>query len=209
MPGPEKRVDFSQLVNWMEGCLPEEEARAVEERVARADSATLADLAWLGQFFKAVEGAVLESPPPDVRDALIARFAAYAEGRRAPAILRRAVATLTFDGGLRPAVGVRAAGAQEARRQRIYSTDEFDVALNFWQRARDKNLDLHGQVFPREEVEIGALSVQLLREETELAITTADDLSAFAFVSIPPGVYKMILSTDWIEVSVTPIEVSV
>ena len=47
MPGPRKRIAFSQLVDWVEGRLSEEEARAVEEQVAVADAATLADVAWL------------------------------------------------------------------------------------------------------------------------------------------------------------------
>ena len=41
-----KDVEFTRLVNWVEGRLSEEEARVVEEKVA-ADSATRADVAWL------------------------------------------------------------------------------------------------------------------------------------------------------------------
>jgi hypothetical protein len=39
MPGPRETIVFSQLVEWVEGRLPEKEARAVEERVAVADAA--------------------------------------------------------------------------------------------------------------------------------------------------------------------------
>lgn len=209
MPGPEKRIDFSRLVDWMEGRLSEAEARAVEEQVAVADNATLADIAWLYKFASATKGTVLESPPPDVRSTLIARFEAYEEGRRwTPGLLKRVVARLTFDSSLRPAASVRAAGAQSVRRQLIYSADALDVALNFWPRERDKNLDLEGQVFPRDDMELGSFSVQLLRDETEIAITTTDDLGGFAFESILPDVYTIILSTDQIEVSITPVELS-
>jgi hypothetical protein len=83
-----------------------------------------------------------------------------------------------------------------------------DVALNFWPRDRDKNLDLEGQVFPRHEMELGSFSVQLLRDETELAITTTDDLGGFAFESMLPDVYTIILSTDQVEVSITSVELS-
>ena len=208
MPGSRKRIAFSQLADWVEGRLPEKEARAVEEQVAVADSATLADVAWLRKFVRATEDSVLESPPPEVRSTLIDRFEAHAEGKRPPGLLKRVVATLTFDGGLRPAVGVRSAGTQGARRQLVYSVDDLDVALNFLPRARDKNFDLDGQVLPRDDVELGSFSVQLLQSETELGITATDDLGAFAFESIPSGVYEIILSTDRVEVSIAPVELN-
>jgi hypothetical protein len=208
VPDPRKRIAFSQLVDWVEGRLPQKEAQAVEEQVAVADSATLADVAWLRKFVRATEDSVLESPPPEVRSTLIARFRAHAEGRRTPGLLKRVVATLTFDGGLRPAVGVRSAGTQGARRQLVYSVDDLDVALNFLPRARDKNFDLDGQVLPRDDVELGSFSVQLLQSESELGITATDDLGAFAFESIPSGVYEIILSTDRVEVSIAPVELN-
>jgi hypothetical protein len=209
VPVPRKRIAFSQLVDWVEGRLPQKEAQAMEEQVEVADIATLADVAWLRKFVSATEDSVLESPPPEVRSTLIARFRAHAEGRRTPGLLKRVVATLTFDGGLRPAVGVRSAGTQGARRQLVYSADDLDVALNFLPRARDKNFDLDGQVLPRDDVELGSFSVQLLQSETELGITATDDLGAFAFESIPSGVYEIILSTDRVEVSIAPVELNV
>ena len=207
MPVPRKRIAFSQLVDWVEGRLPAKEARVVEEQVAVADSATLADVAWLRKFVRATEDSVLEAPPPEVRSTLIARFRAHAEGRRPLGLLKR-VATLTFDGGLRPAVGVRSAGTQGARRQLVYSADDLDVALNFLPRARDKNFDIDGQILPRDDVELGSFSVQLLQSETEFGITVTDDLGAFAFESIPSGVYEIILSTERVEVSIVPVELN-
>ena len=208
MPVPRERLAFSRLVDWIEGRLPEGEARAIEEQVAVADAATLADVAWLRKFVRATEDGVLESPPPEVRSTLVARFEAHAEGRRTPGLLKRVVATLTFDGGLRPAVGARAAGTQGARRQLVYSADGLDAALNFLPRARDKNFDLDGQVLPRDDVELGSFSVQLLQGETELGITATDDLGAFAFESIPSGVYEIVLSTDRVEISIAPVELN-
>jgi hypothetical protein len=209
MPGPRKRIAFSRLVDWVEGCLPEAEARAVEEQVAVADAATLADVAWLRKFVRATRDGILESPPSDVRSTLIARFNAHTEGRRTPGLLKRVVATLSFDGGLQPAVGARAAGTLGARRQLVYSADALDVALNFLPRARDKNFDLDGQVLPRDDVELGSFSVQLLQGGTEIGITATDDLGAFAFESIPSGVYEIIISADRVEVSIAPVELNV
>ncbi len=209
MPDPRKRLAFSQLVDWIEGRLPEEESRAVEEQVAVADSATLADVAWLRKFVRATEDSVLESPPPEVRSTLIAHFEAHAEGRRPPGLLKRIVATLTFDDGLRPAVGVRSAGAQGARRQLVYSAEALDIALNFSQSARNKKFDLNGQVLSHNDAELGSFSVQLLQSESELAITATDDLGGFAIETIPPGVYEIVLSSERVEVSIKPVELNV
>jgi hypothetical protein len=209
VPGPSNRIAFSQLVDWVEGRLPEEEAQAVEEQMAVADTATLADVAWLRKFVRATEDSVLESPPPVVRSTLIARFKAHTEGRRPPGLLKRIVATLTFDDGLRPAVGVRSVGAQGTRRQLVYSADALDVALNFLPRARDKKFDLDGQVFSDNDAELGSFSVQLLEGETELAITATDEVGGFAIESIPPGAYEIILSSEQVEVSIKPVELNV
>jgi hypothetical protein len=208
MPGSKKRVEFGSLVDWVEGRLPEDEARAVEEQVARADSRTLADVAWLRKFVKATDNAVLESPPREVRDTLIARFEAYAIGQQTPGLLKRVLARLTFDSDLRPAVGLRTAGAQQARRQLVYSAGAFDVALNLRSGVADKNLVLDGQVLPREDQELKPFSVQLLHGGTELGLTATDELGSFALRDIPPGVYDIVLSTDQEEISIAPVDLS-
>jgi hypothetical protein len=208
MSGSKKQVEFSRLVDWVEGRLPVEEARAVEEQVAEADSGTLADVAWLRKFVRATDNGVLESPPQQVRDVLIARFEAYAEGRRAPGFLKRVVARLALDSDLRPAIGLRAVGAQPSRRQLIYSADAFDVALNIRSRSPDRNLDLEGQLFPREQEELEPFSVQLLQDGTEFALTAADELGSFTLRQVPPGVYEIVLSTDRIEILVPPVDLS-
>jgi hypothetical protein len=71
-----RRPDFARLVDWVEGRLHEDEVRAVEETLAGADSATLADIAWLRGFLEAAANVVIESPPPGVRETLIQLFEA-------------------------------------------------------------------------------------------------------------------------------------
>jgi hypothetical protein len=208
MPGARKRVDFSRLVDWVEGRLPENEAREVEEQVAKADSGTLADVAWLRKFVKATDNTLLESPPQEVRDVLIARFEARAEGRRVPGLLQRVAARLAFDSDLRPAVGLRSVDAEHSRRQLIYSTDALDVALNLRLRAPDSKLDVYGQLFPRQDEELELFSVQLVREGTQLALVATDRTGSFVFQEVPPGTYEMVLSSDRIEISIVPVALS-
>ncbi len=76
-------------------------------------------------------------------------------------------------------------------------------------RARDKKLDLNGQVLSHSDAELGSFSVQLLQSETERTITATDDLGGFAIESIPPGVYELVLSSERVEVSIKPVELNV
>ena len=45
MSEAKKNVSFTRLVDWMEGRLPADEARTVEDAIARGDRLTLADVA--------------------------------------------------------------------------------------------------------------------------------------------------------------------
>src|SRR5215210_6133950 len=163
-------VEFTRLVDWVEGRLSEEEARTVEERVA-ADSAARADVAWLRAFERISEKTVIASPPDEVREELTERFEAYAEGKQHPGLLQRLVATLTFDSNLRPALGVRAATSPESQRQLVYSTGAADVALHVRPRPQDGIFDLNGQIFPSGGDGSGTFGVQLLEGNSEVATT--------------------------------------
>lgn len=74
-------AEFTRLVHLVEGGLPEGEARALKETVEEADDATLASLFWLRAFGRMREGDPPDSPPPEVRDALVRRFEARRDGR--------------------------------------------------------------------------------------------------------------------------------
>jgi len=194
------------LADWLEGRLSAEEARSVQEAVDAAASATLADVAWLRRFFRATEDALAESPPPELGDALVEIFEAYTRDRQAPGLVRRVLAGLTFDSNLQPAVGLRAVGGQQARRQLIYHADEFDLALNLLARDADSDLDVDGQMLPREGGEIEPLSVQLLHDDHEVALTVTDELGSFAFRGVAPGAYELVFGADGVEVSVSPVD---
>jgi hypothetical protein len=207
MPGNDRHVDFGRLADWLEGRLTAYEARSVQEAVAASDSATLADVAWLRRFFRATEGALIEAPPQELEGALVETFEAHARDRRAPGLFRRVLAGLAFDSNLQPAAGLRAVGGQQARRQLIYQADAFDLAINVLARDTDNDLDVDGQVLPREGGELELFSVQLLQDGSELALTVTDDLGSFTFQRVVPGGYELVLSAETVEVSVLPFEV--
>ena len=194
--------EFARLVDWVDGRLSEQEARAVGEQVAAAGSATRADIAWLRAFVRISEDTVIASPPSEVRDALIERFEAYAEGKRRPGWLKQLVATLTFDSNLQPALGLRAAGAVESQRQLVYSTDAADVAMIVRPRARDGLVDIYGQILPVDETDTGTFGVQLLEGSSEVATTATNHLGEFSFEAVPPGVYETLVGGDRMEIRI-------
>lgn len=201
-----ERIDFETLADWAEGRLPEDEARAVEERLADADAATRADADWLRAFSRASKDIVIEDPPPGQREELLGIFESYAEGRRQPGPLRRIAATLTFGGGMQPLAGVRSAASQEAQGQLVYSTEVADIALNYRRRPRDGRLDLDGQVFPNDDSEPEAFGVQILSGTDEVATTATDELGEFTFEGIAPGEYQILVSSQEVEILISPVE---
>ncbi len=204
MPKPEDE-EFARLLDWVEGRLSEQEARAVEEQVAAAGSTTRADVAWLRAFARISEDTVISSPPSEVRNILIDRFEAYAEGKQQPGFLKRLVATLTFDSNLQPAPGLRAGGVLESQ-QLVYSTDAADVALTVHPRRSDELLDLDGQILPVNNTDSGVFSVQLLEGSSDVITTATNDLGEFTFEAVPPGVYEMLASSDRIEIQISRLE---
>ena len=201
-----ERLDFETLADWADGRLPEEEARAVEERLAGADEATRAEAEWLRTFSRASREVVLDDPPAAQREELADVFEAYAEGRRQPGTLRRIAASLSFGGGLQPLAGVRSAASQEAQGQLIYSTEVADIALNFRRRPQNGRLDLDGQVFPNDGSEPDAFGVQILSGTEEVATTATDELGEFAFEGISPGEYQILVSSAEVEILISPVE---
>ena len=201
-----EKIDFETLVEWAEGRLPEDEARTVEERLASADDATRADAEWLRAFSRASRDVVLEDPPAGQRAELAEAFEAYARGRRQPGPLKRFAATLSFGGGSRPVAGVRAAASQESQGQLVYTTEAADIALNFRRRPGNGKLDLDGQVFPNDEAEPEAFGVQILRGTDEVATTATDELGEFAFEGVAPGEYQILLSSEQVEILISPVD---
>jgi hypothetical protein len=198
-------VEFARLLDWVEGRLSEQDARSVEEHIAVADSATRADVDWLRAFARISEHTVIASPPPEVRDALIERFEAYAEGKQQPTFVQRLIATLKFDSGQQPALGWRAI-TPGSQRQYAYSTEAADVTINVQARRSDQHLRLDGHIFPVNSKCPGPLGVQLLAGSSEVATTATNDLREFVFEAVPPGVYEIIVSSDRIEISIPQVD---
>jgi hypothetical protein len=198
--------EFARLADWVEGRLSEEESRSVEEGVA-TDGSMQADVAWLRAFDLVSKDTVIASPPPEVRDALVELFEEYAESKRRSGLLQRFVAKLSFDGGNKAAPAWRVATTPELQRKIVYSTEAADVTLSVRPRPHDGLLDIHGRIFPVNNVYAGAFDVQLLADSSEVATTATNDLREFAFEGVSSGVYEISARSDRVEISILQIEV--
>jgi hypothetical protein len=205
------KVTFERLTDWVEGRLPDDEARAVEEQVA-ADDEARARVEWLRAFVRASGETQLSAPPREVRELLSRRFASKAEAQaeeaKGPGLLRRIVAGLSFDSGLDvAAAGARTAGAQEER-QLSFATEVAEIVLDVMPRPGGKSLDLGGQIFPSGDDPADGFTVQLLRDGAEAGITTSDELGEFSFEDIPYAAYELVLDTGSVEVLIPRFELS-
>ncbi len=199
-------IHFSDLLDWLEGRLPPDEARAVADRLKAADAATQVDLDWLRLFLEARRFLKLSSPPPSVREVLKQRFASYAEARQPPGLFQRWLAALTFDSRAQPVTaGLRSAADGMQQRQVIYTTEAAEIALTIHPILPDNKLLVAGQIFPVADPPGTTFSIQLLRAASEVALTTTDDLGEFTFADLPAGEYDIVASAGQYEVVIPSI----
>lgn len=194
------KPDFERLLDAVEGRISAEEARVVFEQVAQADQATQAELGWLRRFVELSQTTVLQAPPAQVRAMLARRFGAFARQRPLGG-LRRLLATPMFDSASAPlTAGTRGVGAAHDRRQLIFNTDVADIAIDIRPHPHAAALDVHGQIFPTEDISLDYMVVQLVRSDAEAGITTGDELGEWTIERVPAGTYDLIVSTAAIEV---------
>jgi hypothetical protein len=197
---------FSELLDWLEGRLPPDQAQAVAERLETADAATQADLEWLRLFMQARQSVQLTSPPPRVRQTLNQSFAEYVQARQPPGLFQRLLATLTFDSGAQAATaGLRSVADEGPQRQVVYATEAAEVALTIQAALPNKNFIVTGQIFPTADIPAHSFSIQLLRDIQEIGLASADELGEFAFANLPAGEYEMVVSAGQYEVVITPL----
>lgn len=194
---------FSELVDWLEGRLSPDQARAVGERLETADTATQADLVWLQRFLHARQFVRFASPPARIRKALKERFAAHTQARKQPGPFQRWLATLIFDSRAQPATaGLRSVQPADdgPQQQLVYQTETVEVALTVHSTLPNKNFMVTGQIFPLGDTASHGFTVQLLRDVQEVDLAAADELGEFSFANLPPGDYEMIVSAADFEV---------
>jgi hypothetical protein len=122
------------------------------------------------------------------------------EDARAPSILRRIVAALTFDSSanLAPAFGVRS--GQSVSRQLLYSAGENDIDLRLT--PADENWIVAGQVLGQDCVG-GRVEIE---GESEVAAVALNELCEFTLPPVPAGSYTLRLRLANAEVEIPQLE---
>lgn len=199
---------FSELLDWLEGRLPPDQAQAVAERLETANAATMADLDWLRLFMQARQSVQLTSPPPRVRQTLNQSFAEYVQARQPPGFFQRLLATLTFDSGAQAATaGLRSVADEGTQRQLVYATEAAEVALTIQAALPNKNFIVTGQVFPTADIPAHSFSIQLLRDIQEIGLSSADELGEFTFANLPAGDYELVVSAGQYEIVISSLRI--
>jgi hypothetical protein len=195
------RPKFAQLLDWLEGRLPEAEAQALSAALEKAGVETQADLAWLRSFLEVSKKIKLSTPPPGVRKNLKRLFSEKSQDRRPAGFFQRLQASLFYDSQTQPAAaGLRSVAREGQHRQLIFNTGVAEVALDVYVRPEDGLVDLAGQVFPTEESAGFPFSIYLMRGSNYAGRTSADELGEFFFTGLGSGDYEMILSTERFEI---------
>ncbi|HSL29653.1 MAG TPA: hypothetical protein VK900_10670 [Anaerolineales bacterium] len=201
-------VNITQLIDWLEGRLKEDEEKAVTAAV-QASGSHQATIAWLQTFLNLSRSTVLREPPGELLPETKIAFQEFARGKRPAGWLHRLVATLAFDSWQRSSLaGIRRAGLDVVPRQLVYRSDIIDIVLNTRAGARTDVLDLVGQVFPHHATDPVFFTVQLLQEDREVALTYTDALGKFSGTELAAGVYTLIISDDRVEITIADAELS-
>ena len=203
----ENKPKFADLLDWLEGRLPEEQARLLSEQLSVAGEETQYNLEWLRGFLQLSREVKLASPPAKVRDVLKDRFRTYAQDRKSPDLIQRLQATLAFDSSTGFATaGVRAAPSTGRQKQLVYKTRIAEIALNLQPRADDQRINLIGQVFPTGDISPDSFVIQLVQNSSDMELTTTDDLGEFFFEGLLADTYDIIILADQFEVVIPSIQ---
>jgi len=190
-----QHIPFARLADLAEGRLA-----AAEEGAARAHLADCAGCAeqasQLARLTTLMRSDASEDAPRDVLlNAVGLMRARRPETEAAPGLLRRLVASLTFDSNtLTPAFGVRS-GQTAPARQLLFSAGDFDVDLRL--AAGGEGWTVSGQVLgpcAGGEVEVSA--------GPQAARAGLNDLCEFTLPPVPEGVYTLRLRVGEVEVEI-------
>ena len=192
-----KHIEFSQLVDRIEGKLAEAEISRVDGHLAVCGQCS-SDQLKLADIFAYVAPAEAESVP----QATTARILNIFQRRPAPAATsapaRRSIASLIFD-DWQVAVNERFSGIDS--HQLLYRVGESEIDLRI--DLAGGNGQLSGQIFP----EIAEATAELTLGETTVS-TPLNTFGEFAFAPLPRGCYdlRIIAGDEVILIEQVPIQ---
>ncbi|HHY54361.1 MAG TPA: hypothetical protein GYA08_02885 [Chloroflexi bacterium] len=191
-------IPYIQLVDWVEGRLPDEQQAALATHIAgcarcRDEAARISRMITVMR-----EDASVDAPP-----ALIARAVKLFRSRTAepaPSLLQRLVAVLTFESTpLTPAFGLRS--AESSARQMIFAAGDYDIDLRMTLAAGGWRVA--GQVFGPN---LGSGAATFLIDSDTITVPLHDD-ATFTFPPLPPGQGALTLRSGNLELVVEELSI--
>jgi hypothetical protein len=195
---------FDRLIDWLDDRLPADQAARLSERAAAGGPELERTVAWLRAYLAAA-GRIHFRTSPALQTRLAALFTDRERGRPLSVMIRRYVAELVSDSGVRAnQAGLR--GASDAPRQLLFSSDVADIVLSM--SATNGATLLHGQIFPNTEEPADRLLIQLFQDSIEVRMTVTDGTGHFEFANLPPGAYALVAVGNALEVQTAAITIS-
>ncbi len=199
--------DFEHLLNWVEGRLSAAEAKELEGQLDMTDDSTRTLIEWLQEFQRLSQSYVLVSPPESLDEPLYNIFTRHSKTEPHAGFFQQMMATLTFDSYQHlTAAGVRTPAASKLERQFVYSTDLAEIAIDLQWDAQEKRVHVNGQLFPLDGADETIYVVELQSNSKTVKMAPTDDLGKFAFPSLVPDTYDIIVSGEQNEIAITGVE---
>jgi hypothetical protein len=193
-------ISFGHLVDYVEGNLPLDQRVDLELHVATC-SRCYAELSELERLLGLMRTDDSQTAPSSLIDRAKDLFRLRNVPTTPPSGLRsRILAALHFDSlGLAPAFGVRS--GKPGARQLLFSTgtDEIDLRIE----PAGQEWIVSGQVLG----ESAASGRAILQGPSALSQTTLNELSEFTLPPVQPGIYKLILSLENVDVELEEIRI--
>ena len=145
----------------------------------------------------------LVTPSAESHEAMVAQLNAVIKPKEQPTVWQRLTAQLQRDSAATTGdlvlSGARDIHLSEPEsRDLLFTTDLVHVVLNVVPNGEQFTID--GQLFPQTTTISDQFTIQLVQNDTEIALTESDDLAEFSMPSVPAGSYEMVLCGDGVEV---------
>jgi anti-sigma factor RsiW len=188
-----RNISFDTLLDFAEGRLSEAERAEVAVQLQNDPSAA-AEVAQLRQMIARMRADTTEDAPAHVLNrAMRLLRQRRTQAERAPDLLQRILAVLTFDSTSSLAMGMRSGESQS--RQLLFSAQGLDLDVRVTPAA--SGFIVSGQMLGPE-----AEGAVLLANDVVSAQALLGELGEFAFPVVPAGVYKLTLHHGNVEVVV-------
>ena len=191
-----KHPSFALLADLAEGRLTAEETATARAHLEGCEPCA-GQAAELERVTGLMRADTSEDAPRDVVFDAVRLFRSRAAKAETPGLLRRLVASLSFDSGARtPAYGLRSGATAAAPRQLLFSAGALDVDLRL--APSGEGWSVSGQVLG----ECAGGRAELFAGGASAARADLNDLCEFTLPAVPAGAYTLRLTLDDAEIEV-------